>query len=275
MSAAAVRIFIGSGEQSVLERKVLIYSLRKHTKRELDIRVFNGTHNAIEHPNRPPAPAPLSLQLKYRNLTEFSLYRYLIPQLCSFRGKALYLDSDMVCLSDIGELYDTALEDSDFLAKRDAYSHVGEKMWALSVLLIDCTRCRFDLDHIFAEMDEGCFRYVDFSQMSTKFLSFHPFTIGELDPHWNVFDRYDTETKLIHYTNLFTQPWKFPNHPYERVWFSHLREALHAGYVTQQDIDLAILRGYARPDLCAAKRSGSAGAVMTRLKRWITRLQGL
>ena len=43
-----VKVFIGSGEASLLERKVAIYSLQKHTKRNLDIYVFNGTHNAFE-----------------------------------------------------------------------------------------------------------------------------------------------------------------------------------------------------------------------------------
>ena len=88
MTPAKVKVFIGSGEQSLLERKVLIYSIHKHTKRETDIHVFNGTHNAIETSMAPPAPAPLPLHLKYRNLTEFSLYRYLIPELCSFEGRA-------------------------------------------------------------------------------------------------------------------------------------------------------------------------------------------
>src|SRR6267378_6473230 len=118
MNSTKVKLFIGSGEQSLLERKVLIYSIQKHTQRNLDIYVFNGTHNAIETSDGAPAPAPLPLHLKYRNLTEFSLYRYLIPELCSFEGKAIYLDSDMVCLRDIGELFDCSIDGHDFLAKQ-------------------------------------------------------------------------------------------------------------------------------------------------------------
>src|SRR3977135_2047662 len=145
MISEKIKIFVGSGEQSLLERKVLIYSLRKHTKRELDIQVFNGSHNAIESKEFEPRPAPLSLPLKYRNLTEFSLYRYLIPELCDFQGRAIYLDSDMVCLTDISQLFDTALDGCDFLAKRD-HSHFGaEKPWGLSAMLIDCEGCRFPL----------------------------------------------------------------------------------------------------------------------------------
>ena len=51
----------------------------------------------------------MSLRAKYLNATEFSLYRFLIPELCGHVGKAIWLDSDMVCLADIGELFDTGL----------------------------------------------------------------------------------------------------------------------------------------------------------------------
>lgn len=268
MSSSPLRIFIGSGEQSVLERKVLIYSLHKHTRRELDIRVFNGTHNAIERGNEAPSLAPLPLHLKYRNVTEFSLYRYLIPQLCAFRGKALYLDSDTVCLSDIGKLFDHPLDNFDFLAKREAYSRGGEKMWGLSIMMIDCSRCRFDLEQIFTEIDRGIYTYSEFSQMGKNFLSSHSYEVGPIDPNWNVFDFCDSNTKLIHYTNLFTQPWKYCNHPYGHIWFSYLREAQHAGFITDRDMKLAILRGYVRPDLREGNSPRPAGKIKARLRRW-------
>jgi hypothetical protein len=144
MSHDPVRVFIGSGEASLLERKVLIHSLRKNTRRKLDIYVFNGTHNAIEKNNEPPVLAPMSLRVKYRNYTEFSLYRYLMPQLCGHQGRAIHLDSDMVCLGDIGELFDMPMHGNDFLSIK-AYD-TGQ--WGPSVMLVDCATCRFDLEQI-------------------------------------------------------------------------------------------------------------------------------
>ena len=38
-----VRVFIGSGEASLLERKTLVHSLRQHTSRPLDIYVFSSS----------------------------------------------------------------------------------------------------------------------------------------------------------------------------------------------------------------------------------------
>jgi lipopolysaccharide biosynthesis glycosyltransferase len=267
MAPQPVKIFIGSGEQSLLERKVLIYSLHKHSNRELDISVFNGTHNAVEKEGQAPVLAPLPLPLKYRNQSEFSLYRYLIPELCSYQGCAIYLDSDTICLADIGSLFDLSMSECDFLAKREYAEHDGEKMWGLSVMLIDCGRSRFPLAEIFNEIDQGLYSYTEFSQMGRKFQTRHAYKIGELDPSWNSFDRADDDTKLIHYTNLSTQPWKYSGHPYEKLWFSYLNEAREQGFVSDYDINLTIQRGYARADLRQGSPSARLGNLLKRLRR--------
>ncbi len=239
-----IRVFIGSGEASLVERKVAVYSLRKHTKRDLDIYVINGTHNAIELNDQDPFLAPMSLKIKYRNVTEFSLYRYLIPQICNYQGRAIYIDSDTICLSDIGELFETDLAGNDFLAKQESV-----ESWGLSVMLIDCEKCRFDLETYCAEIDQGLYSYADFNQMNSRFLQYHCFSIAELDPNWNQLDFCNSETKLIHYTNLYTQPWKSSDHPFGKLWFQYFNEALEAGVLTEREIELSILRSYVRPDI--------------------------
>jgi lipopolysaccharide biosynthesis glycosyltransferase len=244
-----IKVFIGSGEASLLERKVAIYSLQKHTQRQLDIYVFNGTHNAIELNDQEPFLAPLSLKLKYHNITEFSLYRFLIPQICNYQGKAIWIDSDTVCLADIAELFDTSLNSCDFLSKEEAYNTTSQNLWGLSVMLIDCKQTRFDLETYFDEIAQGLYTYTDFSCMSPAFLAHHPFKIGQLDSQWNVFDYCDEQTKLIHYTNLNTQPWKYPHHPYGELWFEYFAEARKAGYVTERDIKLSLVRAYVRHDI--------------------------
>jgi glycosyl transferase family 8 len=241
-----IKVFIGSGEASLLERKVAIYSLRRNSRRDLDAYVFNGTHNAIELNDDEPIPAPMSLRVKYRNITEFSLYRFLIPEICGYRGRAIYIDSDTICLTDIGELFDAPMNDSHFLAKSDAYT---DGFWGLSVMLIDCETCRFDLDTVIDEIDQGLYTLSDFSQMGPKFLSHHPYRIGKIDPRWNSFDYLNGETKLIHYTNLYTQPWKYPGHPHGELWFEYFNEARASGYVTPTDIELSLVRSYVRRDL--------------------------
>ena len=251
-----IKIFIGSGEASILERKTLIYSLRKNTNKDLDIYVFNGTHNSIELNKDEPVLAPMNLRIKYKNFTEFSLYRYLIPQICQYKGKAIYLDSDMICLDDIEELFNTSIESHDFLAKKNAYSDPKENLWGPSVMLINCSTFKPNLNQIFDDIENGLYSVMDFTRFSPLFLKFYPYKIGELDPNWNVFDSYNQQTKLIHYTDLNTQPWKYPNHPYGSLWFKYFNEAFKFGYITEYDIYASIQRGYVRKDIIYGNSTG-------------------
>jgi len=242
-----VRVFIGSGEASLLERKTLIHSLRENSRRKLDVYVFNGTHNSIEHNDEPPVLANLPLWIKYKNYTEFSNYRWLIPAICGHQGRAIFLDSDMVCLGDIGELFDTDINGCAMLAKAEAYK--GKQSWGMSNILFDCSKCHFDLEQIFQEMEQGYFTNTDFHQMAPAFLVKHPYAMGKLDPSWNSFDYFDEHTRLIHYTNLRTQPWKFSGHPHESLWFKYFNDARTSGLITNSDIDKTLARAYARQDI--------------------------
>lgn len=246
-----VKVFIGSGEASLLERKVLIYSLRKHTQRELDIYVFNGTHNSVELNDQEPFLAPMSLRVKYRNTTEFSYYRFLIPEICNHQGKAIWLDSDMIALDDIGELFDTPINGCDLLASKIFYPDISSSLdpRCPAVVLLDCEKVKFDLESLLDEIDQNLYSARDLMHFTTNFRSFHPYQLGEFDPNWNIRDYWDKYTKLIHYTNLYTQPWKYPNHPYGELWFQYFNEAIAAGYITQKDIELSMVRSYVRLDL--------------------------
>jgi lipopolysaccharide biosynthesis glycosyltransferase len=251
---APVTVFISSGEASLLERKVLMYSLRRNSKRDLDIRVFNGTHNTVEREGHPPEPAPMSLKVKYQNVTEFSNYRFLVPQICGHAGRAICMDSDTIALGDIGELFDSEMGDHDFLAKPAAYGDDADEQWGLSVVLFDCSRTRLSLDQYFDEIGRGLYEYGDLHQMRARFLARHPFKIGRLDPRWNEFDHCYQDTRLIHYTDLYAQPWKFRSHPYGNLWFRYFNEARKAGYITDRDIELTLVRAYARRDLLEGNR---------------------
>lgn len=256
MSDYPVRVFIGSGEASVLERKTLIYSLRKHCSRDLDIYVFNGTHDSVERNDEEPFRANMPLWIKYQNYTEFSNYRWMIPEICGHEGRAIFLDSDMVCLSDISEFIDQDMQGKAMLAKPEAYK--GDQCWGMSQVLFDCSKCHFDLEQIFGQMKAGEFTNGDFHQMKPAFLEKHPYELGGYDSTWNVFDDYDENTKLIHYTNLGTQPWKFAGHKHEALWFQYFNEARKAGEITQQDLKKTLSRAYARQDILKPQKPAAA-----------------
>ena len=170
-------------------------------------------------------------------------------------------------MGDIGELFDTPMNNFDFLAVPE----YGNSQWATSVMLINCESSRFDLDGIFSDIDAGLYTYANFSRFDKRFLSHRPYSIGTLDPFWNEFDHYDARTHLIHYTNLLTQPWKFADHPFGDIWFEYFREAKSQGFVTEKDVNLSLSRAYVRQNINSGNSPyGLGGRLLRRLTRWVT-----
>ncbi|HEY2882169.1 MAG TPA: glycosyltransferase, partial [Pirellulales bacterium] len=86
------RIFIGWDSRFPEPADVLAYSLRKHSSIPLDIKYLKLNDLKMNRTYDPLAS------------TEFTYSRFLPPHLCNFRGTALFLDNDMLCLADIAEI---------------------------------------------------------------------------------------------------------------------------------------------------------------------------
>ena len=57
------------------------------------------------HPLPRPAPGWTSIGRRTPcQSTEFTYTRFLVPYLCGYQGKAIFIDCDMLCLGDIAEL---------------------------------------------------------------------------------------------------------------------------------------------------------------------------
>lgn len=85
-----LKVFIGYDTRQPVAYQVLSHSIYKRSSAPVSI-----------------TPLVLSqLPIKRRGLTEFTYSRYLVPWLCGYSGRALFLDADMLCLGDIKELFD-------------------------------------------------------------------------------------------------------------------------------------------------------------------------
>jgi len=82
-----------------------------------------------------------------------------------------------------------------------------------------------------------------------KFRSFHNIKIKSYDDKWNSFDYYDKDTRLLHYTNLHQQPWKYHNNKYGKIWFKYFFECVNKKIITDEDIQKSIDRSYVRQDI--------------------------
>jgi mitochondrial fission protein ELM1 len=153
--------------------------------------------------------------------TGFTNYRFAIPHFAGGRGRALYNDVDQVYLADPGLLFDTDAEGRGYrsLTPDDT-----------SVMWIDCERMA------------PVWTITAARSQSKQRMHARARTVrglwGELDPTWNVRDdeRDASDTRLIHFTTLHTQPWRpFPErfayqpNPVGHVWHALETEADAAG----------------------------------------------
>ena len=234
MSSQPIRIFIGTDETQTVPTAVLRHSVLSRTPAEVDIRELQD----------------LRTGLKDRFYTGFSFYRWAIPSQCEYAGRAIYLDADIVVLSDIRELWELSMEGHSHLCRprpgfrfrRFRFQRLGGAY--ASVMLIDCSRCRH------WDFTAWCERVSNdplFYKQAMWCLPGGPTTMGRgnLPPEFNDLDHFEAgRTKIIHYTKLLKQPWKKTGHPHERVFRQALHNAYKAGAVNLAAVEASVARGH-------------------------------
>lgn len=274
-----LRIFVGLDESQLVAYRVLEYSIRKSASIPIEITPM------LDFPYRLPASP------ENRPRTNFSFCRFMIPQLCGYQGRALYLDADMLVFGDVAELADLPFGAHAILRSESLTSG----LWAgheptdnfgaqLSVMLLDCSRLPWDVEQIVADLDEG--RY-DYKALMADLCIVDPAEIADGIPGaWNDLERYDpATTKLIHYTVVPTQPWKVDDNPLNDLWMSWYGEAVEAGAVPPDEVESLVVVGHVKPALRAAlrlapaRRSAVTGAslerdgALVRLERKVAELE--
>lgn len=190
------RVFIGYDPREEVAVNVLSASFQAHAS--IPVQIAQVRLDQLKGVyRREPDP---------KQSTAFSFSRFLVPWLAGYRGWALFIDADMLCLGDIAELW--ALRDERRAVQVVKHQHdcepglkfqgmpqtpYGRKNWS-SVMLFNCERCRA-LTPEFVNSATG--------------LELHQFRwladaeIGELPPAWNVLvgvQELPPEPKVLHYT---------------------------------------------------------------------------
>lgn len=157
--------------------------------------------------------------------TNFSVFRWTIPELCGFKGKGIYLDVDQILIKDIKQMWDLPLDDKMVISITDERT---------DVMLMDNEKFNADWWKKIEQMKPS-----GKSQKSYRVSVQKRNGIGRLDTIYNCMDGkgYDPEkTRLLHYTKMNTQPWHpFPQNvkyvPHENpvvdeIWHDHYAKAL-------------------------------------------------
>jgi len=214
-----LRIFIGWDSREAECADVLAYSLRKHATIPLDIRFLKLSELDFDRPLDP-------LQS-----TEFTYSRFLVPYLCNYEGKAIFMDCDMLCLGDLKELDDLAM--SQYALRVVKHNHqpteklkmdgkiqtvYPRKNWS-SLMIMNCRELTLWTKEVVENMS-GAYLH--------RFKDIPDEKIGDIPKTWNTLDWMDETTKLIHYTK--GGPWfeQWQDHPYGAVWLKYRDEYRHA-----------------------------------------------
>lgn len=228
-----IRIFVGSGEAQMLAVKVLEYSLRKHTDLPVQIMPLHESNITFPLP-RDPANRPR---------TPFSFHRFFIPALAGYKGRAIYMDSDMLVFQNVRHLWTQTFNGAELLAvKGDTYS---DRRPQFSVMLLDCDRLRWEIGEIVAKLDRG---ELDYTKLMFEMKVAE--TRAEISPEWNSLEQYeDGKTALLHYTDMDLQPWLSRENKLGYLWMRNLFEAIDDGFITTDFVREEVKRGHVRPSL--------------------------
>lgn len=224
-----IKIFVGTSanNEDAEAEMVLEYTLRKNTTHPLDITWMRQTKDE---------DSPWGGWQTQRWSTPFSGFRWAIPEVCGYHGRAIYMDVDQLNLRDIADLFSVDLKNHPLAARRGA--RFGGHEFCVIVfdnermgdLLMPTSRMKPnpDIHHRYIGMFSGSDYVLD------------------LDPRWNCHDGDGLAIDNIwhlHYTKMSTQPWrpawftgKGEEHPRQdlvKLWHDMRAEAVLNGYTPQ------------------------------------------
>jgi hypothetical protein len=196
-----IRIFVGvSGNDEDLEfQAVLHYSLEKHASEPIDLTWMRL--------NRDPTSFWYADPQKKKGwrtnnwATPFSALRWGIPAACSFVGKAIYMDVDMIAMADIAELWNQQITSGAMLSKPEA----------ICVTVYDCAKMKNFLPPI-----EKIKEPLQYREIRKDVLRRNG-CIQRYKGNWNCLDLrkdgggeykdlHDPDIKILHFTQIPTQP---------------------------------------------------------------------
>lgn len=193
-----INIFIGSEPGNQDAEKVLQWSIEQTTSGPFEVMwMSDGIPASLwQHWNKGRPDRTQNTAKGWK--TNFSAFRWAIPELCQFQGRAIYLDVDQIVLKDLRQMWELPMNGCSYLAIQPERT---------DVMLMDCSCFSGNWWPALSKMKPSGHtqkHYRVLTQKNTK--------VGLLDPIYNCLDGdgYSDQTRLVHYTKMDTQPW----HPF-------------------------------------------------------------
>lgn len=195
-----IRLFVGcpANNEDLESQAVLEYSLRSRSSLPIDLTwmMLSRDKNSFWYSREKEGWQTNGWATPFTNL------RWGIPAFCNFEGKAIYTDSDVIGRADLAELWNQPIPEGKVALMKGNLT---------AVMLMDCSAFKTVLPPINLLRSHSMF-----------FRDVRHLLDGKISPFegdWNCRDgeqfdsAYDPRIKLLHYTNIPTQP----NHKHARA----------------------------------------------------------
>jgi lipopolysaccharide biosynthesis glycosyltransferase len=239
-----IRVFVGADRSQQLAVAVLEYSIKRHTTARVEVIPMVDL----------PVPQPADPRNGQR--TGFSYSRFCIPKLAGYKGKAIYMDADMLVFRDIRELWNIPFDSAkiviqkEVLHQEETLKKAGapkKRKKQCAVMLLDCDRLDWEIESIVRGFDENKY---DYEQLMYDMCILDESEVKYGIPfEWNSLEHWDEGTCLIHYTDVYTQPWTACGNKNGYLWFNEVRRMIRDGSLDEATLQREIELGYFRPSL--------------------------
>lgn len=226
-----LRVFIGFDERQPLSANVLSHSITRRSTTPVSIGMLKLS----------------TLPLTREGLTQFTFSRYLVPWLCNYEGWALFLDSDMLMLGDVTELFQLAQDQYSVMVVKNK-----QRFEWPSLMLFNCPKCRILTPNYVQDYPSP----QDFNWANGQ--------VGELPSEFNHCVGYDepAPAKLAHYTQGVPIWFETSESEYSKEWLDEMKDMerictwrdLMAASVHAKPVLEKMLRGYAEAQIAYQKK---------------------
>lgn len=204
-------VFIGYDPNETVAYHVLVNSIMRHASKPVSITPLILSQLPMHRP------------IEDTQSTQFSFTRYLVPWLCNYQGKAVFMDADMLVRFDINELFEKAepfaevtVVKHDYVPK-DAIKFLGKvqtkyerKNWT-SVMVFNNELCTALTPDAVNNMPSEWLRKLHWANNIGEMNKDFNHLVGEYEPNPNA--------KIVHYTIGTPCFAKYRDCEYAREWY--------------------------------------------------------
>jgi hypothetical protein len=198
MTEETIKVFVGCDPNNcdLEQMMVLDYSIHKHTNQPVEIIWMQLSRDPESFWYSDPQKGKGWDTQKWA--TPFSGFRWAIPEYCGFEGRAIYMDADIVVLSDLAELWQHPIKGEAIVAAK-----ITDDLARLCTCVWDCKKAKENIIDIekLKKDPEG------HQKMMDKFRSNFQLTA----PYQDSYNCVDGENlavediKILHYSDMGTQ----------------------------------------------------------------------